>query len=343
MQNHCAVNLQLSAPESWDVSATDGSCECSKWLGRLLYGASGQWIKFLTAVDNRGAIRDRTGTKLSSDIIIDITKNFHKVFTMDNIFHKNMSALALAMEPVIFTLYSNYNLNLYDDGILINQCSVYTIDDLIGNPMLRRWCGCMLNPTSYESRYTGVSIACTPVCNSSEVMQYGVPCQGTACILDDITISLIDSKVGAVSLVQICQSCGQIYSSDTQHVKQTCDCTIGGNIDINAVSSIIGNISLKEVCGLDGNGGKPQPKNQEPTSRRVLHSLGTVSQSFPYTVMALLITVIVMAITAYIISRGNKKDSSYLWAIGLLVTSLIVAVIIIAFILYTVIIMSLPS
>lgn len=338
MSSHCAVSPETSAPESWNVSATDGSCECSRWLGRLLYGAGGRWIQFLTIVANREQLPDNTGTLLSPDIISDIVTNLHKVFTMKTIFDNGMSPLALAMEPVVFALYNSYNFTLYDGAILLNQCAVYTIDDAVKNPLLRKWCGCMLNPVSYESRYPIVSIACTPTCNSSEVLQYGAPCEGTLCVLDDITISLIDSKSGGVSLVQVCQSCGQVYSSDTTTVKQTCQCTIG-NVAVSLINSTIGTITVDEICGKDGNGGKPAPTTSTTGFAKVLKASRVTVETFPYAATTALVIIGILAIVAFLASRVGGTASRN-WAKGLRIGCIILAVIILAFMIYSIVVRS---
>jgi hypothetical protein len=342
MTQHCAVNPETSSPDSWDVDLTDGSSECSRWLGRLLYGYNHQWINFYIAVQNRGPLPTRAGTQLHTDVLVNLTTNFHKVFTMASIADGSIAAspLAVKMEPVVFDLYLNYDLALYDGGILLGQCSIYTIDDVKNNSLLRRWCGCMLNIETYIDRYPGISTACTPTCNSSEVIQFGAPCQGTLCVIDDVTIDLINSPAGTVSLSQVCQACGQVQASDTSSIRQVCECRTD-DIHIIAINSRIGNINMAEVCGLTGNANKKAAGSSASAPTRVAQAVGSVTQTFPYVALALLITIVILAVIAYVISRGIKTGASALWARGLAVAALILAIIILVVIIYVVVMKSL--
>jgi hypothetical protein len=340
LSDHCALNPLNSGVESW---ALDGTGECTRWLGRLLYGPQGAWIDFMTAIMNRGTLRDPAGSKLGSKVLFNITTNFHQVFTMKNLFDDSLSDLGKVMEPVIFTLYKNYNLNLYDHNQIQDQCSIYTIDDVIKHPLLRKWCGCMLNSESYGARYPKVSIACTPTCNSIDVLQYGAPCTGTLCIIDNVTIDLIDSKASAakaVSISQVCQSCGQIYASDTVNVRQTCECQIT-DVSGTFIDSILGTISVNEFCTKSGNGsGTGAGPPEQPASQRISEASKVVGQTFPYTILALVVTVAVLALIAYIVSRGIKTNLPYLWATGLTITVLIMLGAIILGVIYAIAVLS---
>lgn len=335
MRAHCATNPKDSSPDSWDVSNTSGSTECSRWLGRLLYGYGGTWVNFLNIVSVRGQLPDLSGTNLSFEVLTDILNSYTSVFNMENIRTDTLSPLARQMEPVIFTLYKSYNLALYDGGLLVGQCERYTIDDVRHNPSLRRWCGCLLNATSYSSYYPQISTACTPTCNSSDVIQFGQPCVGTECILDQLTIDLIGSRAGAVSIIQVCQSCGQITSSDTSSIRQVCQCIVDNTL-IQAINSTIGTITISEFCTSGNN----TPATKPPAAQRALNAAASVTQSFPYTLVSLLVAIGILALVAYFISRGMKKGNSYLWARGLVVALLIIAIVILAGITYSITMMT---
>ena len=337
MIQHCIYRPQDSSVESWSTSS-DGSGECTKWLGRLLYGDKNRWIAFANAVVSRGSLRDRTGTKLTTPILLDMTKNFFQIFTMEDVANSQkvpFTGLKAVYEPIVFSLYSNYDLNLYDGGILLTACGAFGIEAVKNNPMLRRWCGCMLSSESYASRYAGISIECTPTCNSSNVLQYGIPCRGTQCILDGITVSLINSSVGDVTLSQVCQSCGRIYSSDTMTVRQTCDCIVR-DVSIAAIGASMGGINIKEICGEDGNGGGSADAAKKSTPERVARAIEGVTQSFPYSLVALLVLAMILSILGVLLTRGSKTGEAHLWARGLGVACIIFGIMFLAAIIWRV-------
>lgn len=331
MSAHCATNPNDSSPLSWDTTITDGSTECSRWLGRLLYGYGGTWVNFLNIVNARGQLPDLTGTQLSYNILSDILNNYNKVFDMAKIAAGNLTGLAAAMEPVVFTLYKSYDLALHDNSYLINNCSIYTIDDVRNNSLLRKWCGCMLNATSYSTYYPGISTACTPPCNSSDVIQFGQPCLGTLCILDQLTIDLIGTKSGGVSIIQVCQSCGQITGNDTSTIRQTCQCTIQDG-KVEAINSAIGTITINEFCTPSN----ATPNTKPPVTKRIVDATASAAVTFPYTLVSLLVVMGILGLIALVISRGLKKGNSYLWARGLAFALLIIAIIVLAGIVYVI-------
>lgn len=341
MLGHCVGTEAVpadAAAESWSLNAS-GSGECTKWLGRLLYGYKGQWIQFVSAVINNEILRERTATNLSTPILLGLAAYMHRILPIKALADKDtipLSDLQLNFEKVMFTLYNSYNLNLYDNGSVVTQCGAYTIEDVTKNPLLRRWCGCMLSPSSYGYTYPGISIECTPTCNSSDVLQYGEPCVGNFCILDNITVQLIDSTGGNLSLSQVCQSCGQNYSNDTQQVRQTCTCAIG-NVDIDLLNATMGNLNIKEVCGQAGNGGKGSATSDQPVAERVGSALQEVTRTFPFAIVTLLVAMGVLALILYLLSRGTKNGVAHLWARVLGIGLLIVGIVILAFITWYVI------
>ena len=344
---HCAGTTTVlpdAVAESWSLAA-DGSGECTKWLARLLYGAQGEWIQFVNAVLSGQVLRDRTGTNLSSPILSALTSTMSILLPMKDIANsvqigntpaQPLSAFQVNYEKVMFTLYNSYNLNLYDNGSILTQCGAYSIEDVVNNPLLRRWCGCMLSPASYGATYNGISIECTPTCNSSDVLQYGSECQGSACIIDDITVAIINSTAGSLSLSQVCLACGKNYSNDTQQVRQTCQCDIG-HVNITAINSSIGNTNINEVCGLTGNGGGSAIPPTKPVPDRVLSSIREVTQTFPYTALAVPILLAIMALVLYLASQKTKAPLWRNGAIGMSVGALIIAIIIFIAILWNVI------
>ena len=129
-------------------------------------------------------------------------------------------------------------------------CNVYTTDRIIYQPNIANWCGCHLPDAEYATyvdQYQ-LNVDCTPLCNRSSVIPRtvgnGAPlrCTQTACIIDDVTIQLINTTVGGnITLGQMCQSC---TGPDT-----SCVCLISDSSLDAAQSAIGGNINLTEVCG----------------------------------------------------------------------------------------------
>lgn len=315
MVSHCIGPDPTAVPESW-ASDSSGSGECMKWLGRLLYGNQGAWVQFPATVQIRGTLRDATGTKLTSDIIDLLVNNMSKFFTIQQLHTKQLSPIGEKLEPIMFALYKSYNLIFYDGGSVINQCGVFNINDVIDNPLLRRWCGCILQSHAYSSRYPGVSIECTPTCNSSDVLQVGIPCVGTECILDNITISIIDSQGGTASLSQVCNSCGKAVNNDNQQVRQTCSCIIS-NVDIEAINSRLGRIDIKEVCGLAGNGGSSALSPKPPVAERAVIAAKNSLQTFPFSVLSLMLISGFMGLFLVIYMRTHPDSKNWARILGI--------------------------
>lgn len=118
-------------------------------------------------------------------------------------------------------------------------CSQYTSETLTLNPTLSNWCGCYLDDTEYNQYAEQYSInkECTPMCNRSSVIPLvdgtGAPieCTQGVCLIDDITINLIDSQAAnGVSFTNFCNNCTST---------SRCNCTIS-NTTIDVVNTKVG-------------------------------------------------------------------------------------------------------
>ena len=161
-------------------------------------------------------------------------------------------------------------------GLCTNALSAYcvnvTSETLVRNPNLLPWCGCYMSPENYD-KYTnlyGISRECTPTCNmagaiplaSNDGNSYKT-CTQNRCIIDDISINIINSTVGnesgGINFSQMCNSCSVGGNSGT------CNCTItGGNFDI--INSKTGNLSVSQQCSSDSICYKEQTDAQGVTS-----------------------------------------------------------------------------
>jgi hypothetical protein len=129
-------------------------------------------------------------------------------------------------------------------------CGNYTRLDAEANVNIGRFCGCHLNSTAYtqyEDQF-GIPFNCDPVCSRLDTIpsvnnDYTTSlCEGAICIIDDITLSLVDSSVsGDVNFYQACGGCTG---------SESCTCIISG-VDIIAVESGLGGVNLEQVCGSE--------------------------------------------------------------------------------------------
>lgn len=148
------------------------------------------------------------------------------------------------------------------DAILDQFCAQFTRDDLDnlkGDSVLQRMCGChlsdcqkgqqchvenqgltiqntILRPSQYP--FPDVPLQCDPVCNFAETVPRAnmQPCQGTVCIIDNLTINQMQSEGN----VTISQACGCTAGN--------CACFID-NVVVNEVNSQ-GNICVDQSqCG----------------------------------------------------------------------------------------------
>lgn len=104
---------------------------------------------------------------------------------------------------------------------------------------LMKTCGCLLDPSKKAGNYvlnpqTGMTVACNTICSFPGTIPIYDPktkkaaqCDGTSCVMDNITINVMDSSAGAVNLDQYCGQC-----SDSK----PCQCFFS-NVKVNAVQS----------------------------------------------------------------------------------------------------------
>lgn len=137
-------------------------------------------------------------------------------------------------------------------------CPAYSREDLSTSLDKTNFCGCYLPLSQYRSdpNNLGLQIQCDPVCNVATnvpLVQNGVvqSCTSSFCIIDNVTVNLINSRAGNINLGQVCSSCPN----------GACQCSIV-DVNISASNSKIGNIDLNQACGTqtcyrsnpDGNG-----------------------------------------------------------------------------------------
>lgn len=147
-------------------------------------------------------------------------------------------------QDIIYKVCKEYpeacDLGLYD------VCGTYTRDSALGNTNIVNICGCHMNNSVYAlyNDLYGVSKQCDPLCNRTttiqETVNYEVQlCLSSLCIIDDVTINLVESSVGNINFTQACGGCASTSSQ--------CNCIISG-ISIDSAESELGNINLEQYC-----------------------------------------------------------------------------------------------
>lgn len=132
---------------------------------------------------------------------------------------------------------------------LATICSNFSSQRLSLNPAVSQWCGCHLSPLEYADYSTKYNIPpqCTPMCNRVGTIPIvginGEPvnCQQDICLIDGITVNLINSQIGGgIDFNQICGGCG---------IGQ-CSCIVEGTT-VDVLNSTIGGnfVPINEGCG----------------------------------------------------------------------------------------------
>ena len=134
---------------------------------------------------------------------------------------------------------------------LFRYCTNVTTETLVRRVGLQSWCGCYMQPEQYF-KYTNlyqISKECTPACNVEGIIRVpsdnGVgikKCRQSLCIIDQVTIDIIQSKVGStggITFNQLCSGCAN---------GTTCSCILS-DLTLTIVDSEIGNIDISQNCG----------------------------------------------------------------------------------------------
>lgn len=150
------------------------------------------------------------------------------------------------------------------DQSLRSYCSYATTRTLVNHIQTLNWCGCYMDDGQYD-KYTNlyqINKECTPTCNQSTVISLPSDsgagkkvCQQSLCIIDDISIELVNSRVGdsgtGINFSQMCSSCGggtTIIGNETDITSSTCSCIISNNT-FKSINSSISSINIQQSCG----------------------------------------------------------------------------------------------
>lgn len=146
--------------------------------------------------------------------------------------------------------------------VLLNQyCSQFTREDLNGDSVLQKLCGCHLqtsncssvpacttdgglnlhNPAILKNQYPypGIGIECDAICATSSAIPSNTgKCKETVCIMNDTQINTINSQCGNITISQICK--GAEGSSSICYMSDT---------GINTINSQCGKEFIEQSCG----------------------------------------------------------------------------------------------
>ena len=130
-----------------------------------------------------------------------------------------------------------------------NLCTRYSRSDLAnGFPEQRQFCGCHLRAEQYDTflnNQGSVSVDCDGLCSPATTVKRvdssgrAITCNSNICVIDNVTVQLIESNVGEITFANVCGGCSGPNSSCTCLIK---DVSIEGN------NSTIGGINFNNEC-----------------------------------------------------------------------------------------------
>ena len=136
---------------------------------------------------------------------------------------------------------------LCQDG-LQRACASYTSQRISLNPAIAQICGCHLPTGEYQDYSVKYNIPpeCTPMCNRADtvpivgVNAQPVVCTQNICLIDGVTVNIVNSQLGNLNFNQVCGNCpgGQ------------CSCIIADST-VDVLNSTINGttIPVSENCG----------------------------------------------------------------------------------------------
>lgn len=216
---------------------------------------TGNTIEEFTGIDETNPSLD-LAKKLISELLIKYQKSlkYDVLKEPGSSGAEPVSANGLAFSSQLFNVCKSVpilcNNDLFNSNFLNSICQSVTKDQITStNDLLRKWCGCYMQNDVYGDAYPNITRECTPFCNSDTVIGIAEgtsisDCKQSICIIDDITINLIENRGGAISLGNLCGDCSG--------KNQVCKCQIGGsnltliNNELRDISG--GNLNLNTTC-----------------------------------------------------------------------------------------------
>jgi len=202
------------------------------------------------------------------------------------------------------------------DQVLTSLCNGFTRANLQANSNEATLCGCFLADATYNSYLGsfGISKSCDPLCQlQSAVKPANVPnncttetCNQTICVIDDVTISLLNgSTAGNINFDQSCSACAAGSGG--------CTCDIN-NVSLTLVQSSIKNVNFQQQCGGNVNcfqnnaDGVPQVVPCTTTTNSTTTTSPASSVSTGTILLFVIIAVIIIIIIIILIVVFRRKS-----------------------------------
>jgi len=146
------------------------------------------------------------------------------------------------------------------DAYLTNHmCRNFDYDELTENPSVVNWCGCYIPPDNADTLTSSISCAqvtpngnrgiypCYPLCHRIDTVPLFDPnsgdeyaCNNNVCVMDNVSLNVINSTIGGVNINQVCPSCSPT---------ELCECIISSN-DLPETFDEMGiSTSFTQYCG----------------------------------------------------------------------------------------------
>lgn len=150
-------------------------------------------------------------------------------------------AVNTAADPFAGALHQFCNNPSLNPGVCQNYLTYRMCPNLSYDQMTAEqtdWCGCFVLPSLADQELYGSNIACYPLCHLTDTIQvvdqdgHPLQCNNQVCVIDGVSISVAESKVGNVNFNTICPGC-----------TGNCSCIIN---DVNVTGV---NVNINQYCG----------------------------------------------------------------------------------------------
>jgi len=147
----------------------------------------------------------------------------------------------IEFQYLLVDLCNNDTNGQYCRPYLLDHCLNYTRTDT-ENLIVKKICGCYLPESQYDN---SVGRACDFICSSYDTIRYyeensnyPLTCISNVCVIDSVTIQVIDSSIGNITFNQLCPYCSG---------SANCKCIIN-DINIITQNSKLGSIDINQQC-----------------------------------------------------------------------------------------------
>lgn len=256
MPDHRTITGVDCRASLWDYF-TGKNVDMETTISRWMVSGERGIVHFIERVIHHGAncagtvapdeySKDRSGLVYASGLVRRFVERFNSEAKHRRIPSVKWSPGYHVVQDVLYKLALKYP--IVADGVLYDLCSSMDVDDLAQSEDLTRWCGCHLRDHLYDpyERQYGLKKECSPMCTYRGTLPMlsgdGSPttCTQSVCIVNNVAVRTSMSKVGDVSITQMCNHCKD---------KNSCRCVVDGvDISVNA-TDIDGSLkAVQELC-----------------------------------------------------------------------------------------------